>query len=78
MMENGGAGRAVSTSKQRLICIANRSAIKREGRHRELKLIQQLRFFESGSGPGGRWFKSTRPDHFFIPLFFPHKRPACF
>ena len=22
-----------------------------------------------GSGPGGRWFKSTRPDH-FIPLKF--------
>jgi hypothetical protein len=21
-----------------------------------------------GSGPGGRWFKSTRPDHYF-PLF---------
>ena len=19
----------------------------------------------TGSGPGGRWFKSTRPDHFF-------------
>ena len=21
-----------------------------------------------GSGPGGRWFKSTRPDHFYCPL----------
>ena len=24
---------------------------------------------ESGSGPGGRWFKSTRPDHSFPSIF---------
>ena len=27
-----------------------------------------------GSGPGGRWFKSTRPDHFFRISNLPHTK----
>ncbi len=29
---------------------------------------------QTGSGPGGRWFKSTRPDHFFRISNLPHTK----
>src|SRR5215472_18579405 len=43
---------------------ANRSAISERVAQGNSSQFNSLDFYSCGSGPGGRWFKSTRPDHF--------------
>ena len=43
---------------------ANRSAINERVSQGNSSQFNSLDFCSRGSGPGGRWFKSTRPDQF--------------
>ena len=44
---------------------ANRSAINERVSQGNSSQFNSLDFYSCGSGPGGRWFKSTRPDQSF-------------
>ena len=46
--------------------IANRSAINERAAQENLSQFNSLDFYCHGSGPGGRWFKSIRPDHICV------------
>ena len=46
-------------------CSADRSAISERVAQRNSSQFNSLDFYSRGSGPGGRWFKSTRPDQSF-------------